>query len=324
MFRGIRSRTFGIFEHESRIVSALFHQRERHGVIFLRLGMKTGEDIRCQSAVGDDTFDSRHPVQIPFAGILAVHQLQNAGTTALHGQVDMLAHIGNLRDHFKRFIAHILRMGGRETDTYTRSRLRHSTQQHRESDCLARRFLKTVGVDVLSQQCHLLITFRHQVSHFVQDTLYITATLAPASIGHDTVGTEVVATAHDGHESGNMVAADTRRNHIPISFGSGKFHIDRLLSGFYSGNQIGQCQVCIRPHHEVYVMIRYQIVLHPLGHTSQYAHNQVFFLFLQRMEELQTVQDFLLRIVTDRTSVHKHGIGLLKRFRHRVTRHLHH
>ena len=71
-------------------------------------------------------------------------------------------------------------------------------------------------------------------------------------------------------------------------------------------------------------MIRYQIVLHPLGHTSQYAHNQVFFLFLQRMEELQTVQDFLLRIVTDRTSVHKHGIGLLKRFRHRVTRHLHH
>ena len=57
--------------------------------------MKTGEDIRCQSAVGDDTFDSRHPVQIPFAGILAVHQLQNAGTTALHGQVDMLAHIGN-------------------------------------------------------------------------------------------------------------------------------------------------------------------------------------------------------------------------------------
>ena len=178
-------------------------------MILFRFRMKTGENIGSQSAIGDDTFDSRHPVQIPFAGILAVHQLQNAGTTALHGQVDMLAHIGHLRDHFQRFIAHILRMGGRETDTYTRSRLRHSTQQHRESDCLARRFLKTVGVDVLSQQCHLLITFRHQVSHFVQDTLYITATLAPASIGHDTVGTEIVTATHDRHESGDMIAADT-------------------------------------------------------------------------------------------------------------------
>ena len=85
MFGSIRSRTFGIFEHESSIVSALFHQGERESVVFLRFGVETGEYIRCQSAIGNDTFDSGHTVQIPFSGIFAVHQFQDTGAAALHG-----------------------------------------------------------------------------------------------------------------------------------------------------------------------------------------------------------------------------------------------
>ena len=33
-------------------------------------------------------------------------------------------------------------------------------------------------------------------------------------------GAEVIAATHDGYKTRNMIAADTRRNHIPISLGS--------------------------------------------------------------------------------------------------------
>ena len=65
-----------------------------------------------------------------------------------------------------------------------------------------------------------LIAFRHEVCYFIQDAFYVTAALASTSIGHDTIGAEVIAATHDGYKTRNMIAADTRRNHIPISLGS--------------------------------------------------------------------------------------------------------
>ena len=182
--------------------------------------MKTGENIGSQSAIGDDTFDSCHPVQIPLTGILTVHQFQNTRTAALHRQMDMFTHIRNLRNHFQRFITHILRMGSRETNTHSRSSLGHCSEQHRESNHFACRSFKTVRVDVLPQQGDFLIAFRHEVCYFIQDAFYVTAALASTSIGHDTIGAEVIAATHDGYKTRNMIAADTRRNHIPISLGS--------------------------------------------------------------------------------------------------------
>ena len=293
-------------------------------MILFRFRMKTGENIGSQSAIGDDTFDGCHPVQIPLTGILTVHQFQNTRTAALHRQMDMFTHIRNLRNYFQRFITHILRMGSRETNTHSRSSLGHCSEQHRESNHFACRSFKTVRVDVLPQQGDFLIAFRHEVCHFIQDAFYVTAALASTSIGHDTIGAEVIAATHDGYKTRNMIAADTRRNHIPISLGSRKFHIDCFFTGFYGRNQVGQRQVSIRPHNEVYMMIRYQIILYPFGHTAQYTYNQMLFLFLQRVEKLQAIQNLLLRIVADGTGIHKHGIGFLQRFGYGITRHLHH
>ena len=41
------------------------------------------------------------------------------------------------------------------------------------------------------------------------------------------------------------------------------------------------------------------------------------------MEEFQTVQNLLLRIVADRAGIHKHRIGFLQGVGHRISRHLH-
>ena len=215
-------------------------------------------------------------------------------------------------------------MRGGETDTHARSSFGYGAEQHREGNDFACRLLKTVRVDVLPQQGDFLVAFRHEVSDFVEDTFYVTAALTSTGVGDDAIGAEVVTATHDGHKSGDMIAADTRGNHVPIGFGGGKLHVDCFLTGFYGGNQVGQSQVGIRAYYEVDMMIRYQIILHPFGHTSQYAYNQVFLLFLQLVEKFQAVQNLLLRIVADGTGVHKHGVGFFKRFGYGVPRHLHH
>ena len=324
MLRRIRPRTFGIFEHKSGIIATFLHQRKRELMVLFRFGMETGEDIGSQSAIGNDTLDSGYPVQIPLTGIFAVHQFQDAGAAALHREVDMLAHIRHLGDHFQRFIAHILRMGSRETDAHARSSFGHRTEQHREGNHFARRLLEPVRVDILPQQGNFLITFGNKVGHFIQNTFHITAAFASACIRHDTVGAEVIASAHDGYKSGNVVAADTRRNHITVSLGRRKVYVDRFLAGLYRGNQLRQRQVSIRTDHQIDMMVRNQIILHPFRHTAQYAYNQGLLLFLQRVEKLQAVQNLLLRIVTDRAGIHKHCVGLFQRFGYRIARHLHH
>ena len=73
-------------------------------MIFFRFGMEAREDIGCQAAIGNDTFDSGYPVQIPLTGIFAVHQFQDAGAAALHGEVDMLAHVRYPGNYFQRFV----------------------------------------------------------------------------------------------------------------------------------------------------------------------------------------------------------------------------
>ena len=289
MLAGIRTRTLGILEHKGGIITAFFHQGKGKPVVFFRLGMETGKYIRRQTAVGNDTADSIYTLQIPFTGILTVHQFQDTAASALHGQVDMLAHIGHFRNNLQGFIAHILGVRSSEADAYARCRLCYGAQQHRESDNLPVRLLKTVRVDILPQQGHFLIAFSHQIRHFIQDTFHITAAFPSARIGDDAVGTEVIATAHDGDKAGDVVAADTRRYHIAVGLRCGQLHVNGFLTGFHSRNQIGQAEISIRPHHQVDMVVRNQVVLDTFRHTSQHTDNQILLFLLERMKKLQPV-----------------------------------
>ena len=289
MLAGIRTRTLGILEHKGGIITTFFHQGKGKPVVFFRLGMETGKYIRRQTAVGNDTADSIYTFQIPFTGILTVHQFQDTAASALHGQVDMLAHIGHFRNNLQGFIAHILGVRSSETDAYTRCRLCYGAQQHRESDNLPVRLLKTVRVDILPQQGHFLIAFSHQIRHFIQDTFHITTAFPSACIGNDAVCTEVIATAHDRDKAGDVVAADTRRYHIAVSLRCGQLHVNGFLTGFHSRNQIGQAEISIRPHHQVDMVVRNQVVLDTFRHTSQHTDNQILLFLLERMKKLQPV-----------------------------------
>ena len=251
----MRTGAFAVLEHEGGIVSALLHQREGKLVVLLRLTMETGEYIRRQATIGDDAADGCHAVHIPLAVVLAVHQLQDAAAPTLHRQVDVLAYVGHVGDDLESFVAHVFRVRGGETDTYARRCLCHSAQQHWEGNRLSVRLLEAVGIDVLSQQGNFLVTLCHEVGHFIEDAFHITAALAATGVGNDAVGTEIVATTHNGHEAGDVVSADARGNDIPIGLCSGKLHVDGFLTGLYRGNQFGQSKIGIRSHHQVHMMV---------------------------------------------------------------------
>ena len=49
----------------------------------------------------------------------------------------------------------------------------------------------------------------------------------------------------------------------------------------------------------------------------------MFAFLTQRMEELQSVEDLLFGVVSDRTSVHEYSVGFFQSFACRITCHLH-
>ena len=71
----------------------------------------------------------------------------------------------------------------------------------------------------MAQQSHFLETPCLQVVQFVEDALGFTTALATASIRHDAVGAEVVATAHDGDESTDSAATNALRDDVTIGLG---------------------------------------------------------------------------------------------------------
>ena len=51
------------------------------------------EDVGGESAIGNDAAYGRHAVEIPFTRVFAVHEFENTVGTALHGQMDVTAHV---------------------------------------------------------------------------------------------------------------------------------------------------------------------------------------------------------------------------------------
>ena len=98
-------------------------------MVFLRFTVITHEYVSRKTTVRYDATDSSHTVEIPLAGIFAVHQFQYPITSALHRQMYMLAHVGHLSNNPQRLVAHILRMRRGESDAHLRSLKRHSAEK---------------------------------------------------------------------------------------------------------------------------------------------------------------------------------------------------
>ena len=263
--------------------------------------------------------------------ILAVHQLQYSVATALHGQVDMLAHVRLLGNHPQRLVAHVLGMTGGEADAHVGSLVGNEAKQFWKkylSTLLSP--LSSIRIYILPQQRYFLETTVAQVAHFAQDALHIATALTTTGIGHDAVVAEVIAATHDADKSANLVAeGHALRHHVAIGLSGRQFDVDGLMSRFCLSDKIRQRQIGIGTCHQVDTMLAEQVVLHPFGHATQHADNESLSRMCQivtadGVECFQTAIDFLLGIVTHRACVQELGICLVQAIRRLIASHLHH
>ena len=324
MLGGIRSRPLRILEHKSAVVGTFPHQRQRHLMILFDLGTVTRKNVCGQTAIRHNPANGRHAVQIPFTGVLAVHQFQDTVASALHRQMDMPAHIGFFRNDTQRVVAHILRMGSGETHAHPVGLVCHQPQKFRERNSLSVGPLMEVRIHILPQKRDFLIPALFQIPHLIQDAFHIPAAFPSTRVRHNTIMAKIVAAAHDTDKTGNMRAAHTLRNHILISFRHGQFHVDGLMPQLHLGYQVGQGQISVGACHYIHMVILYQLFLHPFGHTAQHADNQMPTLPSQSMQSLQPVDDFLFGIIPYGTSIQENGIRLIQGFARLVSSHTHH
>ena len=304
--------TFGVFKHEGGVEGSFAHQREGLLKVFLRFVVKSGEKVGGDAAVGDAAAYRLDAAEIPLAGVFSVHGLEHAVAPRLHRQVDMLADIGVSGNHFYRVVAHVLGVGGGEAHAHIESRLGHGGEQRGKIGHGAVGGGVAVAVDVLPQQGHFAKSALPEVGHLAQDALQLAAALAPAGVRHYAVGTEVVAPAHDAHESAHAVAADAAGDHVAVGLGGTEGHIDGLFTGLYGRDEIGKVEIGVGTGHEVHPVVADERIFHTLGHTPYHSYYQPApFAAAQRPEILQAREDLLLGVVADGAGVEDHGIGLL-------------
>jgi len=152
--------------------------------------------------------------------------------------VYVTAHIGVSSDNSQSLVAHILRVGGRETHPHTFCRLRHQRQQCRKIDNSPIGTFISIGIYVLSQQSHLFKTLDFQVGQLAENALGLAATLTTACVRDYTIGAKIIAPSHNRNESRNTVMTDTGRYNLPIGLGRGKLHIHGFFSPFGSPDQV--------------------------------------------------------------------------------------
>ena len=140
--------------------------------------------------------------------VTSIHGLEHARGAGLDRQMQMghdSRHLGHGVDGLGQ---EVLRVRGGEGDTF-HAGIANAPQQL--SEARLTKEVAPVGVDVLPEQRDLAHTLSHEPRHLVEHLLHGPALLAPAHVGDNAVGAEVVATRHDGDP--RMVARRTVPGH---------------------------------------------------------------------------------------------------------------
>ena len=183
--------------------------------------------------------------------------------------------VGMGGDCLERGVAHVLGMRGGEADTHVGSRFGHHPQERRE---IYRLFffagIIAVTVHVLSQQSHFLISAGTQVGELAQDAFRFARAFPPPGVGHDAIGTEIVASAHYGDESAHS-GTDAARNDVAVSLCGRQLYIDGFPAGLCRGHEFWYIEIGVGAGHQVHAMALNEFILHPFGHASDHADDYV-------------------------------------------------
>ena len=171
-------------------------------------------------------------------------------------------------DCLQRLVGHIFRMTRRKADTHVRHRIGYQLQKVGEVNIPV-----FIRVDVLAEEGNLFVSFRLQVPYLIEDGLHIAAAFPAAGIRHHAVGAEIIAPAHDGHESANRTA-DTRRDDLAVGLRRAEFHVHRLMSLLTLRKEVGDIQIGIRACDKIHAEGINQLLTHSLCHATDNTDNR--------------------------------------------------
>ena len=108
-------------------------------------------------------------------------------------------------DGINELMAGVLGVAGHKADVIIAGHGAQQVEKVGEIDLLFQTL--AIAVHVLTQQGDLLIARFHKAAELRKDIAGLAALLAAADVGHDAVGTEVVAAVHDGQPSAELARA---------------------------------------------------------------------------------------------------------------------
>ena len=180
---------------EQGVVPDALHQFQGIFKFLVGLAGESHNDVGGQNDIGHDGAGVIHQFQILRRRIAAVHLLEDPVIARLERQMDMAGDFGILGHGIKQLFCGVLGVAGHEPQQEFAGQLGQFRQQVREVHAAVE--VLAVGVDVLAQQGDVPAAVFHQLLHLGNDILGLAAPLPAPDIGHDAVGTEVVAAIHD-------------------------------------------------------------------------------------------------------------------------------
>src|SRR5579862_7430546 len=305
--RGIGPRR--ILEAEDAIV--LDGGKKVHGLdeVVGRLSGESDDDVGGERDWPPGGFDPGDAFQVPVAGVLAGHGLQNTGRSGLDGQMDMVAEGREGVDGLDNVAGEVARVAGGEADAANPRHLPYGRQEFGEAELA---FRVAVAVHVLAEELDLGVAGIGDATRFGQHRSGGPAALLAARIGHHAVGAELVAALDDGDVAaigvlpGGKFGFESLVGLAVVESG------DTVLAGLKSGQHLRKFPVGSRARYQRNVRRALEDLLALLlRHAPQ--HSETFAGLVESLVIVQAIEDLLLRFVADGAGVVENETGVLLR-----------
>ena len=279
--------------------------------ILFRLAGEADNDITGEGYTGDFLLSIIDQVHILGNRIVAVHFFQDTVTTGLHRQMDMLAQVILRGNGIDQLTAGILGVAGHKADLVI---ARNGAQQVEQIGKI-RLFFQTfaIAVYVLAQQGDFFIALFHQGFELCQNIRRGAAALAPAHIGHNAVGAEIIAPVHDGQPGAEAgITPDGQLLHHGVALDRG-FQV--ALAAVQALHQHGgQAVNAVHAEHQIHIRIAGAQLIHNmllLRHAAAYPDDQAGVLFLQLFQRADIAEHALFRMFAHSAGIEQDQICLL-------------
>jgi hypothetical protein len=230
----------GVFEAVNRVVAYLFEERDGVFEVLVGLAGEANDDVRRERDVAPCGFGPGNALEVPVAGVVALHGLEDGGAAGLDGEMDVVAEGGDGVDDVDDVAGEVAGVRGGKADALNARDFAYGGEEFGEG-ALAGGIM--VAVDVLAQELDLGEARLGDALGFGEDGGGGAGAFFSAGVGNDAVGAEFVAAFDDGNVAAVGVGAGGELG-VEGLVGLAVVEAgDASLAGFEAGEHVGEIAV---------------------------------------------------------------------------------